>query len=89
MYHRMFIYEGQFKDNMLNGFGRMCKIWEGYYAEVIGYWENDYPHGYGRFTSQTGEYEIGLWEHGMSAFASSVQSYDGKKDKIAQEINFT
>ena len=51
VFHRMFIYEGQFKNNKLNGFGRLCKIWEGYYSEMIGYFHDEIPHGYGRFTS--------------------------------------
>ena len=57
------IYEGQFKDNVYHGWGRLIDN-TGVYE---GYWENGVRHGQGKFINAENDAECkeGNWENGF------------------------
>ena len=55
------IYEGQFKNNKLHGFGRWMQSDGDCY---IGQWKDGMRHGFGKKIKFNGEVEEGLFEEG-------------------------
>ena len=80
------IWEGQFKEDLLDGFGRGIVVYrKGMFSSYIGYWkENDY-HGHGKMTVPITKYNLeGLFEEGEYKInGDGIKSYDCKKDAIA------
>ena len=67
MYVRQYmdcVYEGNFQDNELTGFGRhMTSYWNGQSASYMGYFKNGLMHGYGKWIHTTGEIREGIFEN--------------------------
>lgn len=57
-------YNGQWKEDMKHGMGRMEYKGKGREGEYQGYWENDRRHGEGVFTYQNGDTYSGWWRFG-------------------------
>ena len=63
--HLEIIHEGQFKDNVLDGFGRCISFNKnGEFSMYIGYWKDGKQHGYGQATYTSGRVEEGVFENG-------------------------
>ena len=56
------IYEGNFKDDAMHGYGKMTWAVDGYVYE--GNWEYDAKHGYGKMTWSNGDVYEGNWYKG-------------------------
>ena len=63
-YKRLSIWEGQFKNNEMNGFGRWIKVWNQESSYYIGNWHRGKFHGYGKMKYYNGKVKEGLWESG-------------------------
>ena len=83
------MYEGQFKDNELDGFGRKMKVYmNSDILSYIGHWKNGKKHGYGVQTYSHGEVRAGLFEDGKYCKSKQdVKSYNPETDPIAKPFS--
>ena len=74
----VYIQEGQFINNKLNGFGREVTIKaNGDFCQYIGIWKKGKLHGYGKIHVSNGENLEGLFEDGeFKKLKSEVKSYN-------------
>lgn len=83
------IWEGQYKDDLLHGFGRGIAIYgKGQFSLYIGMWEQNDYHGYGRLNVPITKYNMeGFFENGEYKInGDGIKSYDRTKDKIAHGV---
>ena len=62
IYNKESIFEGQYLNNELNGFGRAFYYYGGGY--YIGEFKNDQRHGKGKRVDKSGNIEDGIWKNG-------------------------
>ena len=78
------IWEGQFKDGKLTGFGRRLRIFlhHGGVECFIGFWKDDQMQGYGKKIPFSGEFQEGLYveDELLQGSPSSIKAYDADKD---------
>jgi len=87
------VWQGEFKNDFLHGYGRKMTIHFGEKAlvteQIIGMWSEGFLHGFSKVTYPSGEVTEGLFEDGHKRWEiSEITSYDPKNDKIAQKIDF-
>lgn len=89
------LWEGQFKDGMLNGFARQIEVYnDGNYNSYMGYWQDSRYHGYG-LSNEPDEYgglKEGLFEDSLFGYPcvkpEDVTAYDTVSDVIAEPVDF-
>ena len=101
-YHMAEVWEGQFKNNMLHGFGRYMRFFgKAGYECYVGNWKDDRRHGYGRFIDYNGDVDEGLFHRAVSFDCKTVDpeslklsnheicgTYNPDTDPIATKIRF-
>ena len=85
------IWEGQFKDDQLDGFGRWIKVYmDGEHACYLGHWKEQLRHGWGKLIYSACpimQYE-GLWEQDhIQLQRSEITDYDPETDPIAEVVD--
>ena len=80
------IYEGQFVDSQLDGFGRSLDQYGFFFT--IGFHKNGKKHGFAKSIGK-GAYGCGgaLFEHHVLKKKEEVQSYDPDTDRIAKPFD--
>ena len=89
-YARIYIWEGQFKNDELNGFGRWIIISRhGYFACYTGHWKNGLRHGYGKIIFSNGNVKEGLFQNDeYCPEEDKIVAYDPKSNKVAKQLDF-
>ena len=89
------VYEGQFKNNKLNGWGR--KMTYNFSEEKacttspIGYWQDNVRHGFMQMIDNNGEKESNLYENDERREKDKIDEildYDHRYNKIAKNIDY-
>ena len=83
------VWEGQFKNDNLEGFGRYIKITlEGIKTTIIGFFKDGMPHGYCKKQLELDAQE-GLFENNEYVKKKEmIKSYDVENDVIARKVDF-